>query len=129
MKKDGASWPASIFKTSSNQFLKLIHNNELAKEYKEVQGWVELNFFVARMSADGVMITITLVTPLEIVKTKVSATPRQLKGGWTIQPSEDIQTEFGLEIENDITKILSEEITKEIDNEILLDILKDTWFI
>ena len=60
---------------------------------------------------------------VEIVSQAVEARSRKLQAGWTIEAMQDIQSQHGLDIENEMTQALSTEIIQEIDNEIITDLL------
>ena len=60
---------------------------------------------------------------MEIVSQAVEAKSRKLQAGWTIEAMQDIQSQHGLDIENEMTQALSTEIIQEIDNEIITDLI------
>lgn len=60
---------------------------------------------------------------VEITSQAVEAKSRKLQAGWTIEAMQDIQSQHGLNIENEMTQALSAEIVQEIDNEIITDLL------
>lgn len=60
---------------------------------------------------------------LEIVSQVAEAKSRKLQTGWTIEAMQDINSQHGLDIENEMTKALSAEIVQEIDAEIINDLL------
>ena len=60
---------------------------------------------------------------VEIISQAVEAKSRKLQAGWTIEAMQDIQSQHGLDIENEMTQALSTEIIQEIDNEIITDLL------
>lgn len=60
---------------------------------------------------------------LEIISQVVEAQSRKLQAGWTIEAMQDLNSQHGLDIENEMTKALSAEIVQEIDAEIINDLL------
>lgn len=60
---------------------------------------------------------------LEIISQVAEATTRKLQAGWTIEAMQDLNSQHGLDIENEMTKALSAEIVQEIDAEIINDLL------
>lgn len=60
---------------------------------------------------------------LEIVSQAVEAGTRKLQAGWTIEAMQDMNSQHGLDLENEITKAVSAEIVQEIDAEIIGDLL------
>lgn len=60
---------------------------------------------------------------LEIISQVVEASTRKLQAGWTIEAMQDLNSQHGLDIENELTKALSAEIVQEIDAEIINDLL------
>ena len=60
---------------------------------------------------------------LEIVSQAVEAGTRKLQASWTIEAMQDIQSQHGLDLENEMTTALSAHIVQEIDNEILADLI------
>jgi len=60
---------------------------------------------------------------LEIVSQAVEAGARKLQAGWTLEAMQDMQSQHGLNIENEMTQALSAEIVQEIDNEVINDLL------
>ena len=45
--------------------------------------------------------------------------PRKIRAIWTPEMEQDIQAYHGIDVESELTSLLSEEIAREIDNEIL----------
>lgn len=60
---------------------------------------------------------------LEIISQVVEAESRKLQAGWTIEAMQDLNSQHGLNIENEMTKALSAEIVQEIDAEIINDLI------
>lgn len=60
---------------------------------------------------------------LEIISQAVEATSRKLQAGWTIEAMQDMNSQHGLDIEQEMTKAMSGEIVQEIDAEIINDLL------
>jgi hypothetical protein len=60
---------------------------------------------------------------LQVVSQAVEAKSRKLQASWTVEAMQDLQNQHGLDIENELTSVLSQEITQEIDNEIITDLL------
>ena len=60
---------------------------------------------------------------LEVVSQAVEAGTRKLQAGWTVEAMQDLNSQHGLNIENEMVSALSAEITQEIDNEIINDLL------
>jgi len=60
---------------------------------------------------------------LEIVSQAVEAGSRKLQASWTIEAMQDMQSQHGLDLENEMTTALSAHIVQEIDNEILADLI------
>jgi hypothetical protein len=63
------------------------------------------------------------VVKLEVVSQAVEATSRKLQAGWTIEAMQDLKSQHGLDIESELTQVISAEIVQEIDSEILSDLL------
>jgi hypothetical protein len=60
---------------------------------------------------------------LQVISQAVEARTRKLQAGWTIEAMQDLQSQHGLDIEDELTKALSSEIVMEIDNEIINDLI------
>lgn len=60
---------------------------------------------------------------LEVVSQAVEAQTRKLQAGWTVEAQQDLQNQHGLNLESELTKVISAEIVQEIDSEILSDLL------
>jgi hypothetical protein len=59
---------------------------------------------------------------LEVLKQTVTAGSRKLQAKWTVEAMQDLSSQHGLDLEQEITAALSSEIVSEIDNEILNDL-------
>lgn len=60
---------------------------------------------------------------LEVVSQAVEAGTRKLQAGWTIEAMQDLKSQHNLDLENELTQVVSAEIVQEIDSEILSDLL------
>lgn len=60
---------------------------------------------------------------LEIVSQAVEAGTRKLQAGWTIEAMQDMNSQHGLDMESESTKVVSAQIVQEIDAEIITDLL------
>ena len=60
---------------------------------------------------------------LEVISQVAEAGTRKLQAGWTIEAMQDLNSQHGLDLENEMTKALSAEIVQEIDAEIINDLL------
>lgn len=60
---------------------------------------------------------------LEVVSQAVEAGTRKLQAGWTIEAMQDLKSQHGLDLESELTQVVSAEIVQEIDSEILTDLL------
>lgn len=60
---------------------------------------------------------------LEVISQAVEAGTRKLQAGWTIEAMQDIKSQHGLDLESELTQVISAEIVQEIDSEILSDLL------
>lgn len=60
---------------------------------------------------------------LEVVSQAVEAGTRKLQAGWTIEAMQDLKAQHGLDLESELTQVVSAEIVQEIDSEILSDLL------
>jgi len=60
---------------------------------------------------------------LDLDSVEVTVRPRTLRASWTPQLAQDLQTYHGLEIEEELTRLLSEEINRGITNTIAQDLV------
>lgn len=60
---------------------------------------------------------------LEVIAQAVEATTRKLQAGWTIEAMQDMKSQHGMDIENEMIKGVSAEIVQEIDAEIINDLV------
>jgi hypothetical protein len=60
---------------------------------------------------------------LKMTSQAIESKSRKLQAGWTIEAMQDMQSQHGLDIENEMTQALSAEIIQEIDNEIITDLI------
>lgn len=60
---------------------------------------------------------------LEVVSQAVEAGTRKLQAGWTVEAMQDLKSQHGLDLESELTQVVSAEIVQEIDSEILSDLL------
>lgn len=60
---------------------------------------------------------------MEIISQAVESKSRKLQATWTIEAMQDLNSQHGLDIETEMTRALSTQITQEIDNEIITDLL------
>lgn len=60
---------------------------------------------------------------LEVVSQAVEAGTRKLQAGWTVEAMQDLKSQHGLDLESELTQVVSAEIVQEIDSEILTDLL------
>lgn len=60
---------------------------------------------------------------LQIISQAVEAKPRKLQASWTIEAMQDMNSQHGMDLETEMTKVLSAEIVQEIDAEIINDLL------
>lgn len=60
---------------------------------------------------------------LEVVSQAVEAGSRKLQAGWTIEAMQDMKSQHGLDLESELTQVISAEIVQEIDSEILTDLI------
>lgn len=60
---------------------------------------------------------------LEVVSQSVEAGTRKLQAGWTVEAMQDLKSQHGLDLENELTQVISAEIVQEIDSEILSDLV------
>lgn len=56
---------------------------------------------------------------MKIIKQEIKAKTKTLKAKWTLEPTKDIVSTHGIDLENELTKQLQEEIDKEIVNNII----------
>jgi hypothetical protein len=59
----------------------------------------------------------------KIVSQAVEANTRKLQAGWTIEAMQDAKSQHGVDVESEVTKVMSSEIVQEIDAEIINDLL------
>lgn len=60
---------------------------------------------------------------LSVLKQTITAGSRKLQARWTMEAAQDMSSQHGLDLENELTAALSAQIAHEIDNEILTDLL------
>ncbi len=60
---------------------------------------------------------------LQVLKQTITAGSRKLQARWTMEAAQDLTSQHGLDLENELTAALSAQIAHEIDNEILTDLL------
>lgn len=60
---------------------------------------------------------------LEVISQAVEAGTRKLQAGWTIEAMQDLKAQHGLDLESELTQVVSAEIVQEIDSEILSDLI------
>jgi hypothetical protein len=60
---------------------------------------------------------------LSVLNQTVTAGSRALSARWTMEADHDLSTQHGVNIQNELTAALSAQIAREIDNEILTDLL------
>lgn len=60
---------------------------------------------------------------LEVVSQAVEAGTRKLQAGWTVEAMQDLKSQHGLDLESELTQVVSAEIVQEIDSEILSDLI------
>ena len=60
---------------------------------------------------------------LEVISQAVEAGTRKLQAGWTIEAMQDLKSQHGLDLESELSQVVSAEIVQEIDSEILSDLL------
>ena len=61
---------------------------------------------------------------LQVLRQPVIAKTRKLQAKWTIEAMQDLSSQHGLDLEAEITQVLSAEIVHEIDNEIVTDLIR-----
>lgn len=59
---------------------------------------------------------------MQVIKETVQAKTRRLSATWTFESAQDAQSQYGLDIEAEIMAALAQEITAEIDQEVLLSL-------
>ncbi len=60
---------------------------------------------------------------LDVVSQAVEAGTRKLQAGWTIEAMQDVKSQHGLDLESELSQVVSAEIVQEIDSEILSDLI------
>lgn len=60
---------------------------------------------------------------LQVISQAVEAKPRKLQASWTVEAMQDLNSQHGMDLETEMTKVLSAEIVQEIDAEIINDLL------
>lgn len=60
---------------------------------------------------------------LEVVSQAVEAGTRKLQAGWTVEAMQDLKSQHGLDLESELSQVVSAEIVQEIDSEILTDLV------
>lgn len=60
---------------------------------------------------------------LEVVSQAVEAGTRKLQAGWTVEAMQDLKSQHGLDLESELSQVVSAEIVQEIDSEILTDLI------
>lgn len=60
---------------------------------------------------------------LEVVSQAVEAGTRKLQAGWTVEAMQDLKSQHGLDLESELSQVVSAEIVQEIDSEILTDLM------
>lgn len=60
---------------------------------------------------------------LEVISQAVEAGTRKLQAGWTVEAMQDLKSQHGLDLESELTQVVSAEIVQEIDSEILSDLI------
>lgn len=61
---------------------------------------------------------------LDLVSQSVEANTRRLQAGWTFEAMQDLSKQHGMDIEAELAQVLAAQITADIDNEILGDLLR-----
>jgi len=59
---------------------------------------------------------------LQLISQAVEAKPRKLQASWTVEAMQDLNSQHGMDLETEMTKVLSAEIVQEIDAEIINDL-------
>jgi len=60
---------------------------------------------------------------LEVISQAVEAGSRKLQAGWTVEAMQDLKSQHNLNLETELTQVVSAEIVQEIDSEILSDLI------
>lgn len=60
---------------------------------------------------------------LRILSQVVEAQTRKLQAGWTLEAMQDMNSQHGLDLEDEMTRALSADIVQEIDQEIIADLI------
>ena len=60
---------------------------------------------------------------LEVISQAVETGTRKLQAGWTVEAMQDLKSQHGLDLESELSQVVSAEIVQEIDSEILSDLL------
>lgn len=60
---------------------------------------------------------------LEVISQAVEAGTRKLQAGWTVEAMQDFKSQHGMDLESELTQVISAEIVQEIDSEILSDLI------
>lgn len=60
---------------------------------------------------------------MEVINQVVEAGSRKLQASWSIEAMQDANNQHGLDIEDEMTKALSNQIVQDIDNEIITDLM------
>jgi hypothetical protein len=61
---------------------------------------------------------------IQVLRQSVEAKTRRLQAKWSIEAMQDLSSQHGLDLEAEITQALSAEIVHEIDNEIVVDLIR-----
>lgn len=61
---------------------------------------------------------------LQILRQSVEAKTRKLQAKWSIEAMQDLSSQHGLDLEAEITTVISAQIVTDIDNEIVTDLIK-----
>lgn len=61
---------------------------------------------------------------LQVLKQAVSVESRKLQARWTIEAQQDMNAQYGIDVQSELAAALAAEIGHEIDNEILTDLLQ-----
>jgi Major capsid protein Gp23 len=60
---------------------------------------------------------------LEVISQAVEAGTRKLQAGWTVEAMQDAKSQHGINLESELSQVISAEIVQEIDSEILSDLV------